>query len=529
MSRRVALHPIFYSIYPVLFAQANHIEFAPGLRGGLALLALFGGCAALLTWGAGFIIRDGRKAAIVISVFLIMFFSYGHLRNLLAVPFDEVHVFGIGIGPEKILGGTWAVVWWFLGRWLRGASPRAIAVATTALNRSGFALVLLGTLTLAAAHSGSGASASLRQARTAGDRRLPDIYYIILDDYARADILRDVYHYDNSAFVDWLRVRGFYVADDSRSNYVQTMLSLASSLNSRYLEPARLTDPDPGGRSRWYLAANSLTARYLDSPLRPLVHMIQYSEAARTLREHGYRFVALTSGFAGVQFPHADLVLRGSALTDFEESLVGTTPLSVLDRFYDPLELHRQHVLYAFDHLADDFGDDGPQFVFAHILSPHPPFIFAADGTPSRASAATSRLMLADDVGGTSTEDRETVTRAYRDQVQFVNGRTRAAIEAILARSAAPPIIILQGDHGSDMLLDWAHPSIAGLRERTAILNAYYVPPEIRARLYPRISPVNTFRVILGRYFAGAYELLPDETYFSAYRSPFELVRVGVQ
>jgi hypothetical protein len=58
-------------------------------------------------------------------------------------------------------------------------------------------------------------------------------------------------------------------------------------------------------------------------------------------------------------------------------------------------------------------------------------------------------------------------------------------------------------------------------------LNAYYVPHDVRARLYPSITPVNTFRVILGHYFPGAYGLLPDDSYFSSYDSPYELLPVN--
>ena len=47
---------------------------------------------------------------------------------------------------------------------------------------------------------------------------LPDIYYIILDGYARADILEELYNYDNSEFLEFLEQRGFFVADQGRAN-----------------------------------------------------------------------------------------------------------------------------------------------------------------------------------------------------------------------------------------------------------------------------------------------------------------------
>jgi hypothetical protein len=65
----------------------------------------------------------------------------------------------------------------------------------------------------------------------------PDIYYIILDGYARADVLSNLYGYDNSDFIKPLEQRGFNMASQSRSNYPRTLLSLASSLNMKYLEP----------------------------------------------------------------------------------------------------------------------------------------------------------------------------------------------------------------------------------------------------------------------------------------------------
>jgi hypothetical protein len=458
-----------------------------------------------------------------------MFFSYGPLKDVLASPLDNVHLLGISVGPQKVLFLTWLAAWLLLGRWLRRAAPGALATASIVLNRSALTLVLIGSATAALTWAGSGRAPELStwprdaqpSARSSDDPGLPDIYYIILDDYARGDTLRDVYGFDNSPFLGWLRTNGFYVADESRANYLQTSLSLASSLNSTYLDGEKLADATP----RWHIAVNPRVARYLDPLRRPLLHMIQYSSVVRALRGHGYRFVALTSGFAGVQLPNADLVVRMSALSDFQDSLIEMTPLSELERFHDPIDLHRRHVLYALDHLGDAFGGRGPRFVFAHILSPHPPFIFDANGQPRSAGKGDTSLLM-NDVAGTPEADRARVAAAYLDQVRFVNSRVQAALAAILSRSGKPPIIILQSDHGSNMLLDWDQPSMTGLEERAGILNAFYVPAKIRERLYPGISPVNTFRAVLGCYFPGAYELLSDETYYSPYRAPFDFVHV---
>jgi hypothetical protein len=64
----------------------------------------------------------------------------------------------------------------------------------------------------------------------------------------------------------------------------------------------------------------------------------------------------------------------------------------------------------------------------------------------------------------------------------------------------------VQGDHGP-------YGFSPGLRPAEyEILNAYYLPREdARAMLYPRISPVNSFRVVLNAFFGKDLELLPDE------------------
>ena len=52
----------------------------------------------------------------------------------------------------------------------------------------------------------------------------PNIYHIILDAYARQDILKTRYNYDNSPFIDGLKQRGFIVANKAHTNYDETFL-----------------------------------------------------------------------------------------------------------------------------------------------------------------------------------------------------------------------------------------------------------------------------------------------------------------
>jgi len=83
----------------------------------------------------------------------------------------------------------------------------------------------------------------------------------------------------------------------------------------------------------------------------------------------------------------------------------------------------------------------------------------------------------------------------------------------MIASSPTPPIIILQGDHGSI----GSKPGT-----RTSIFNAYFLPDGAIRSLYPSISPANSFRVVFNQFFGGNYTLLEDVSYYSIYSAPFD-------
>ena len=138
----------------------------------------------------------------------------------------------------------------------------------------------------------------------------------------------------------------------------------------------------------------------------------------------------------------------------------------------------------------------GPKFVFIHILPPHPPFVFAPDGTPTDPAAFLN-------------EDRRytyrSYTLGYHNQAEYITDQIETALETLLEESSAPPVIILQGDHAPWLQIGY---------KKFLILNAYYLPG-VEAEFYPTLSPVNTFRLIFNEYFDAGYDLLPDTSYYS--------------
>jgi hypothetical protein len=332
----------------------------------------------------------------------------------------------------------------------------------------------------------------------------PDIYYIIVDAYARADILKEVFGFDNSTFLSPLENNGFYVADKSVSNYPQTALSLASSLNFMYLDDV----------------ANYIGTYSADRT--PLELMIADNRVFELLRNNEYTIIAFESGYGPTQLTNADRYLSPTSWwtpSEFQEALIALTPLRISPKTGS--DFRRDRILYAFDHIADATQVDGPTFTFAHITAPHFPFIFDAKGKPIEPPRG---------LGSRDDYEYDEYIEGYRNQLTFVTNRLEATLDAILTKSADPPIIIVQSDHGpaADLAEDW-NVERSHVAERMSILNVYYFPDQDYKDLYKSITPVNTFRVIFNNFFGTNYQLLEDRSFFASWVSPYRFTEVTEQ
>jgi hypothetical protein len=316
------------------------------------------------------------------------------------------------------------------------------------------------------------------------DGELPDIYYIILDTFTRQDALIRNFDLDISEYLDDLGAEGFYVAECSQANYPHTMASLSTALNmmhaSDLMEAKGITQDD-------------------------LWIYIQQSDVRHQLEALGYQTVAFETGFKWSQIENADIYLsRGSAgwqISPFEVMLLESTAFRlVFDSRYllversfntNPFASHISRQLFMLDSLTEIPANPDPTFTLAHILLPHPPYVFGPDG-----EIVTDTRFYGGKNGEPVNADFQ--REGYRNQVLFTTKRISAIAKQIVEHSDVPPIIIIQGDHGL------TH------RNRTLILNIYYLPDGGDANLYPNITPVNSFRLIFNTYFGTDYPLLLD-------------------
>jgi hypothetical protein len=507
------LHTFCLALFPILTLSASNLGFldlSQAVRPALWALAL----SALLLALLSVIVHEQAKAALILSVGLVWFFSYGHLYVISLV---LAYALGKKTLPQ-LSGNTFALAWhaiafpaWTLLAAVAIQRLRRFAAAPTAtplVNVLAAALLVWPSIQIVRSLSPRPQNPP-PAAGPAPARHLPDIYYIILDGFGREDVLEEEYGLSDLTFFNDLRSMGFTLLDSSRSNYAQTILSLTSSLNMNYLDQLTSTQD-----------------------VNQLIPLLQHSQVRTMLEAHGYRTVAFASGYGRTEIPDAAVYLRPRGLQagTMESLLSETSVLLAVQQLASVLHLaypypgyaeHRARILFTLNELPHLATLPGPKFVFVHLLAPHPPFVFDESGAMPHARHAYA-LRDGSDFQGTAQEYVE----GYRAQATYLSGEVTAAVSGLLEASPEPPVIILQGDHGPGAHLVWKDPSPEAVADRMAILNAIYLPQGMPVRLEPFRSPLNTFRWLLSLILEIDLPLLPDRSYYSATTSPFALTPV---
>jgi len=262
-------------------------------------------------------------------------------------------------------------------------------------------------------------------AASAGSTGAPNMFFILLDGYPRADKLRSEFGIDNSGFITDLRARDFVVAEHSRSNQVKTELTLAQMFN--------------------YRSATEITRAN-----RPRRVDINDGAFFADLHRLGYRTVAVSPAFETVALRRADVFLDTGQLNEFEWAVAGMTGLSVFANAVVPdlgADAHRARILDAFEaaeRQAQSLGA-GREFIFVHVAAPHAPQVFAADGHPNDLPGFN---LPYSDPGEIARFGFEEYVRRLQGQLQFLNDRTIRLVDFVVAADPRAVVVVFS-DHGS--------------------------------------------------------------------------------
>lgn len=493
---KTIFYPFLFGIYPVLFLVSSNIEQTPVHASFRSILISI----SVVIIGYIFVYaftQNKYRSGLITTLLTGLFYSYGHFYNF----FEDVHISSVYLGRHRYFIPLWIGLFVF-GLWgitKKISNPQSLTKTfnVIAICAIIFPVIKIGsyqTQTLILAKEASTEHANSPELSLPVNHPAPDIYYIILDGYSGSSVLEKYYQFDNSPFLKSLEGLGFQIGDCSQSNYSQTQLSLASSLNLSYIDSL----------GRQYTAGK--TSRV------GLSELIKHNATRQALENLGYKTIAFDSGYDATRIEDSDIYLSPNIVqktNDFETLFLRTTAARILSEGWTLLNIppdweardraHRERVLFTLDQLQNIWQLEGPKFVFAHIISPHWPHVFGPNGEQVHEHP--------DSVSG------------YRNQVIFINNKLLPIIKDIIINSDTPPIIILQADHGA---------VIEDPVTRMSIFNALLLPYGGEELFYRSISPVNIFRLIFNIYFNSDNNLLEDISYYSTYDEPYDYTIVTV-
>ena len=486
--------PALAAIWPVLFiAGSNPGEVSTADLVMTAILAAVSGlvCAAI----AAAITRRTATAAIGGVVLVAAMYAPLLIRQLRYGQWLGMQAHGPAVPALLVLS---LILVFARLRTMRDRSRPALLPVTLAV--ATLFLIAAVQATRSLQRSVPPAAATAHRVVVAADS-LPDIYLIVLDQYATSDVMKGVFTFDNHAFEDSLRGLGFRIPLATWSNYAFTAASIASLLDMRHVDS---------------IASHAGSER----SLVPLNDVIARNAAFAFVRSRGYRIVFVpSSDYEGTRsHPAADRWMGPATIGEWlgehatsplaiemaKLSVIGSALTAARIRLGSPWR-----VMGPFRRLHEAVKEPGPKFVFAHAMMTHQPFLFTGN-------CEWARL------------HRPEYAASYRAQIECTNRQVLSIVGRIL-RSGRPSVILLQSDHGTSMLggrslRDPRTASAAQVAERLGAFNAYHLPDG--SGLPDTITPVNLLRLVFSRYLDTTLALQPDDAYQSVVSRTYDLVPV---
>jgi len=489
IKRSTLLHPILFSIFPIIFlySQNNNILPFSGF-----VIPLFSSIfvTLLLLIAVRFILKNKTKSALIVSLFVFLSLTFGHYKNLLSnfgeiFVVTDIHVL-ILYGVLVIAGSIYFI------KTKRKLDNTTVITNSMAVILVVMVLVNIGTYNFEKSFYDDFNSFTPNPNLAVSETHNPDVYILVLDGYANQMVLQKFFGYDNQEFIDSLIEQGFFIPNKyTNSNYAPTDLSIPSILNMDYVN---------------HLVSTEASEKY---KVEQLYKLMSDNTVMQNFKAIGYKTISLDSGWLGMRVMDiADEELcKNKNYTRIPYRLQQLTILPSLNLVLPnnsnqvPVDhVERQKVLCNFSELpyiSEKFEE--PVFVYWHILSPHQPWVFDSNGDPPLQKVS----FLLDDV-----KKRQT---AYVNEMEFINKKVIESTEKLISESENEPIIIILSDHGAKILDNELTDDEKNIIKYGNLM-AFYLPNNVELLPY-ETTPVNTFRLIFNSYFNGDYEILENKVF----------------
>jgi hypothetical protein len=479
--------PLFHILLPVFFILHGCISnygVIP-VPSALLLALLYIGIALTIAGVGWLFYRDIAKACLITFCLLTWHFLFGKIQDTLT----ELSPGGF-ISQYRFILPVSFFLFLIIVTWLKKREKTLLALIFY-LNILLMVLIVMDAGWLITKFAGTEKNATLNpdtaDYKICDTCRKPDIFLIVLDQYAGSRALKEVFHFDNTAFENELSQRSFHVVNNSHSNYNLTPFSMASTLNMDYLAPEMGVKKNLKVGYSYKLIRNSLVLQFLE--------------------QHGYVF----SNYSVFDFPGQPAHKYGAFLPYGTKLITSQTFIGRISRDIRsailegklPFKSVQKKIAYGHLQFNDDIFEltkniasnrtNRPKFVYAHFMMPHFPYYFDSKGNP----LPLEKLLAI----------RNTNAGDYIEYLQYCNRKVLQLADDILAHSANPPVIMLLSDHG------FRHPGKNAARDYDFMnLNAVYLPGKDYGLFHDSLTNVNHFRVFFNSCFNQRLPLLKDST-----------------
>jgi hypothetical protein len=328
------------------------------------------------------------------------------------------------------------------------------------------------------------------------DKEKPDIFFIVLDEYTSSEGLAKYFRFDNHRIDSLFDSEGFFVSTGSRSNYNMTAFSLSSTLNYDYLD---LKKSDT-------VFNNSILLRGIET--------LKKNRLTPYLKDQGYEIInygcfdlknAVTPTYPFFNYLPSAMIDNQTFPSRIKRDI--GWKFSITNIFTDETRISGSYKKAKRDHLfRNSFNADNllnemsrrgekPRFIYAHLILPHDPYYFDSSG-----NLVSDTLLI---------QKKIIDENAYINQLKYCNKILEKMISSSTLKTGRERIVVIEGDHGHGY-----HDKPALSEIEFSNLNAYFFSDKNYQTLYPTISPVNTFRIILNKYFCENLPLLKDSSFF---------------
>lgn len=325
------------------------------------------------------------------------------------------------------------------------------------------------------------------------DSLKPDIYFLVFDAMGSSKSLLEGIGKNNDRLDSFFRQQDFFVAKNSIANYNWTIHSLSTTLNMDYLPP--WISPVMNDPKAFFWGSSSILNNSLFAILKKEGYRINsYQQISFDnkdwpgdsyflyLKENHFYFKTLPGRiFRDVFWNY--LRIDASFITKFQMDIIRRRIKQKQNYFDTTRALIKRTCAFS----------DKPKFVYGHFMLPHEPYVFDSIGnlkTPAQ----------------TINQTQEEQEDNYFNQVLFADKVIKELVDYIRENNKRQTVIIVEGDHG--------YRTAVGNEKGYTFqnLNAMYFPDRDYELLYDSLSPVNTFRIVLNKYFHAKIPLLKDSS-----------------